>query len=81
MRKVLFALLMAAALTLTACGGGDKKPAAPAEGGGASVSQNTDVKAAVAVDFTTMDPQDTNDTLSGGIQRMVMEVCSALTTR
>jgi len=73
MRKVIFALLMAAALTLTACGGGDKKPAAPAAGGGASVSQNTDVKAAVAVDFTTMDPQDTNDTLSGGIQRMVMD--------
>lgn len=29
--------------------------------------------AAVAVDFTTMDPMDTSDTLSGGIQRMISD--------
>lgn len=40
---------------------------------GASVSQETDITAAVAVDFTTMDPMDTSDTLSGGIQRMIMD--------
>lgn len=72
MKKVLGALLMAAALALTACGGQSSAPAKDA-GGGASVSQNTDIKAAIAVDFTTMDPQDTNDTLSCGIQRMIMD--------
>lgn len=40
---------------------------------GASVSQDTDVTAMVSVDFTTMDPMDTSDTLSGGIQRMMMD--------
>jgi glutathione transport system substrate-binding protein len=40
---------------------------------GQSVSQNTDITAAVVVDFTTMDPQDTSDTLSGGIQRLMMD--------
>ena len=32
---------------------------------GESVSQDSDVTAMVAVDFTTMDPMDTSDTLSG----------------
>ncbi len=36
---------------------------------GESVSQEQDVVAAISVDFTTMDPMDTSDTLSGGIQR------------
>ncbi|MDD7739892.1 MAG: glutathione ABC transporter substrate-binding protein [Fusicatenibacter sp.] len=40
---------------------------------GASVSQDADVTAMVAVDFTTMDPMDTSDTLSGGVQRMMMD--------
>lgn len=40
---------------------------------GASVSQLTDITAAITVDITTMDPLDTSDTLSGGIQRMVMD--------
>ncbi|MCI8578443.1 MAG: glutathione ABC transporter substrate-binding protein [Lachnospiraceae bacterium] len=40
---------------------------------GASVSQETDIVAAVSVDFTTMDPMDTSDTLSGGIQRMISD--------
>ncbi len=57
--------------------------AAPAAGGetqaqaeiaeGESVSQETDIVAAVNVDFTTMDPMDTSDTLSGGIQRMISD--------
>lgn len=38
-----------------------------------SVSQQKDIVAAVSVDFTTMDPMDTSDTLSGGIQRMMMD--------
>ncbi|MGC6173277.1 ABC transporter substrate-binding protein [Lacrimispora sp. 38-1] len=38
-----------------------------------SASQETDITAAVKVDFTTMDPVDTSDTLSGGIQRMMMD--------
>lgn len=40
---------------------------------GESVSQETDVVGAILVDFTTMDPMDTSDTLSGGIQRMMMD--------
>lgn len=40
---------------------------------GESVSQDTDIVAAITVDITTMDPMDTSDTLSGGIQRMVMD--------
>ena len=40
---------------------------------GESVSQEQDIVAAVRVDITTMDPMDTSDTLSGGIQRMVMD--------
>ena len=40
---------------------------------GESVSQETDVVAAMQVDFITMDPLDTSDTLSGGIQRLMMD--------
>ena len=84
----LMALLMAAAMTaLTACSGsGDSGSTTAASGTaaaggetqaeipeGASISQQQDVVAAVNVDFTTMDPMDTSDTLSGGIQRMIMD--------
>jgi len=40
---------------------------------GESVSQQTDIIGAVNVDFTTMDPVDTSDTLSGGVQRLIMD--------
>lgn len=40
---------------------------------GESVSQDTDIVAAVNVDFTTLDPMDTSDTLSGDIQRLIMD--------
>ena len=40
---------------------------------GESVSQQTDVVGATSVDFTTMDPMDTSDTLSGGLQRLIMD--------
>lgn len=40
---------------------------------GESVSQETDVVTAMQVDFITMDPLDTSDTLSGGIQRLMMD--------
>ncbi|MGN0372257.1 MAG: glutathione ABC transporter substrate-binding protein [Enterocloster sp.] len=48
-------------------------PAAAGEAEGSSVSQDTDIVAAMSVDFTTMDPMDTSDTLSGGIQRLMMD--------
>lgn len=87
--KKLCALVMAAAMavSLTACGGGEK-PAETTAGGdsaaaettaavelaaGESISQETDIVAAMTVDFTTMDPMDTSDTLSGGIQRLMMD--------
>lgn len=87
--KKLLALGLAAAMTaLTACGSTDapQDAATTAEqtvkeehtvqteaASDASVSQSKDIVAAVSVDFTTMDPMDTSDTLSGGIQRMVMD--------
>lgn len=43
---------------------GGQKPAGEAK---------TDIVIATAVDFITMDPLDTNDTLSGGLQRTMME--------
>ena len=36
-------------------------------------AQEYDAVAAVSLDFTTMDPVDTSDTLSGGIQRLIMD--------
>ncbi|MDO5417728.1 MAG: ABC transporter substrate-binding protein [Lachnospiraceae bacterium] len=87
--KLYALLMAAAMVTLTACGGGSgqqtadtKAPEAAATTAaetqaaiaeGESISQQADVVAAVAVDFTTMDPMDTSDTLSGGIQRMIMD--------
>lgn len=40
---------------------------------GESVSQDHDLVASVSVDFTTLDPLDTNDTLSGDVQRLMMD--------
>ena len=87
--KLLAVLLTAAMGALTACGGsGSSETTAAASGDtqaaaettaavelapGESVSQDTDITAAMLVDFTTMDPMDTSDTLSGGIQRLMMD--------
>ncbi len=85
--KLWTAAVLAASMTvLTACGSSSgtgqettsgSTPAAEttaaAVSEGESVSQETDITAAVRVDFTTMDPVDTSDTLSGGIQRMMMD--------
>lgn len=87
--KKILSLLAAAtvAASLAACGGsGSQTPsgtttAASTDAGtstaatepGASISRDTDITAAIPVDFTTMDPMDTSDTLSGGIQRMIMD--------
>lgn len=86
--KLLAVLLTAAMGALTACGGsGSSETTAAASGEsqaaettaavelaeGESVSQDTDIVAAMNVDFTTMDPMDTSDTLSGGIQRLMMD--------
>lgn len=40
---------------------------------GSSISQDTDIVFGVERDFTTMDPVDTSDTISGSIQRMIMD--------
>ncbi len=84
--KKLCALALAVTMAaLTGCGGGNASTAettaaaaaettAAAEiAEGESVSQDTDIVAAMNVDFTTMDPMDTSDTLSGGIQRLMMD--------
>ena len=88
MKKRILALILASAMvfSLAACGGGstsgDKKEtdSAPENTGtateipaGESVSQDADIVAAVNVDFTTLDPLDTSDTLSGDVQRMLYD--------
>lgn len=69
LKKRLAALALTAATVLSMCAG---TMSAFAEEG-TSVSQETDIVAGVNVDFTTMDPADTSDTLSGGIQRMITD--------
>ena len=63
--------------TTTAAAGGaaatEETTAAAAVAEGESVSQETDIIGAVNVDFTTLDPLDTSDTLSGGVQRLIMD--------
>lgn len=88
MKKRILALMLASAMvfSLAACGGGstsgDKKEtdSAPENTGavteipaGESVSQDAEIVAAVNVDFTTLDPLDTSDTLSGDVQRMLYD--------
>ena len=87
-RRILAVMLAAMMLILSACGGssapasseGSSAPAAPASSGSAPAApaaavtaQEYDAVAAVSLDFTTMDPVDTSDTLSGGIQRLIMD--------
>ncbi|MCI6887445.1 MAG: glutathione ABC transporter substrate-binding protein [Lachnospiraceae bacterium] len=59
--------------TAAASEAASSEAAAESAPAGESVSQDTDIVAATAVDFTTMDPMDTSDTLSGGIQRLMMD--------
>ena len=66
-KSKLLALALCGAMLLSACGGSS------GDDSGAKTSRETDVKAAVSLDFTTMDPVDTSDTLSGGIQRLIMD--------
>ena len=65
-----------------ASSGGDTAAAAPAgssdtapaaDSAAKASAQDYDAVAAVSLDFTTMDPVDTSDTLSGGIQRLIMD--------
>ena len=87
-KKLCALVLVAAMAALTACGGSNSsstattaaagsdaaaETTAAAAPEGSSISQDTDIVAAMLVDFTTMDPMDTSDTLSGGIQRMMMD--------
>ncbi|MBS4913494.1 MAG: hypothetical protein KHZ77_04955 [Veillonella sp.] len=69
----LIGLAMAAMLALAGCGSNTGTSGVVDIPEGKSVSQQKDVVAAVAVDITTMDPMDTSDNLSGGIQRLVMD--------
>lgn len=64
MNRKLLGLILAVVLTIIAA-----SVPAMAEG----TVQDVDAVAAVSLDFTTMDPVDTSDTLSGGIQRLIMD--------
>lgn len=70
-KKLWILVLIAASAVLTACR--SRNMGQGGSGTGRSVSQGTDITAAVPSDFTTMDPMDTSDTLSGGIQRLMMD--------
>jgi len=85
MKKKILAgmLVMMMGISLIGCGSGDKKSDDTQKtdkttesveiAAGESVSQDHDLVAAVNVDFTTLDPLDTNDTLSGDVQRLMMD--------
>lgn len=72
----ILSLVLVLAIALVGCSnGGQQNPAPntndkPAENAGAA---KTDIVIATAADFITMDPLDANDTLSGGLQRTMME--------
>ncbi|MBO6040366.1 MAG: glutathione ABC transporter substrate-binding protein, partial [Oscillospiraceae bacterium] len=51
----------------------EAESSAAAEPAAKASAQDYDAVAAVSLDFTTMDPVDTSDTLSGGIQRLIMD--------
>lgn len=79
-RKLIALATAATMMLLTACGGGQTadapaadEPAAEAPAEGASISQDQDIVIGMNVDFTSMDPQDTSDTISGAVQRMMMD--------
>lgn len=69
----LCSLVLAASIFFAGCGGSDSNSAEVSIPEGKSISQTKDVVAAIPVDITTLDPMDTSDTLSGGIQRMMMD--------
>jgi glutathione transport system substrate-binding protein len=83
MKKCVFLCVGLVALLSAAFAGGTNQPGsarqnaapqAPVQvAAGQSVSQSRDIVAACVLDFTSMDPMDTSDTLSGGIQRLMMD--------
>ena len=76
---ILFFIALCVITPVFAGGGRDRGDAPGVAAGtgvlppGQSVSQSRDITAGVTVDFTTMDPMDTSDTLSGGLQRLMMD--------
>lgn len=70
--KFLMLVMLAVVLVLAACSGDSGKGGG--DGDGKKVKkEGKDVVVAVASTFTSMDPHDTNDTLSGSVQRTMME--------
>lgn len=73
----ILALVLVLAVVLAGCKGQQEQtPNTPAEEPAQTGNEGeakTDIVIATAVDFITMDPLDTNDTLSGGLQRTMME--------
>lgn len=72
MKKLGIFLLILFVLLVAACGGGGK-PQNKNVAGGASVSQSKAIVAVSDTDFTTMDPQDTIDSLTGGVLKLQMD--------
>ena len=68
----ILSLFLVLAIALTGCAPKDS-PNTPGNTTGNNAEAKTDIVIATAVDFITMDPLDTNDTLSGGLQRSMME--------
>lgn len=74
----ILSLILALVMALVGCAGNKVQEPKPTENGqegsnNNSVEAKTDIVIATAADFITMDPLDTNDTLSGGLQRTIME--------
>lgn len=75
----ILSLILILSMVLVGCAGNkaQESPAPtnePAAGANDKTAEvKTDIVIATAADFITMDPLDTNDTLSGGLQRAMME--------
>lgn len=73
-KLIMLGLIIVLVLNLAACGSTDTdKPANDGGDKGKGEAAKTDIVISTAVDFITMDPADTNDTLSGSVQRTMME--------
>jgi glutathione transport system substrate-binding protein len=68
----ILSLVLILAVALVGCGP-KESPNTPDNTTDNNGEAKTDIVIATAVDFITMDPLDTNDTLSGGLQRAMME--------
>lgn len=72
-KLIIIGIVLVLIFTLTACGDSDGGKSDDQGGTDSGKETKTDIVIATAVDFITMDPADTNDTLSNSVQKTMME--------